>query len=191
MAEPIDKDDYHNEEYIADMDLIGMMTKDELKNRISMALTDPILQQGYNLAKLESSNDNLVKMYNEMVESQNSLQQSLYKDLAELEKEIQDFKETNHELAELCIQRKKRIDELEKENAELKEKLAGAERTRDNLVQLGFPTFQSCREYANKINYAKEILQDYIRINLLPPIERNFDDEVELFKQAEQFLKED
>lgn len=120
MAEPIDKDDYHNEEYIADMDLIGMMTKDELKNRISMALTDPILQQGYNLAKLESSNDNLVKMYNEMVESQNSLQQSLYKDLAELEKEIQDFKETNHELAELCIQRKKRIDELEKENAELK-----------------------------------------------------------------------
>lgn len=96
------------------------MTKDELKNRISMALTDPILQQGYNLAKLESSNDNLVKMYNEMVESQNSLQQSLYKDLAELEKEIQDFKDTNHELAELCIQRKKRIDELEKENAELK-----------------------------------------------------------------------
>ena len=71
------------------------------------------------------------------------------------EKEIQDFKDTNHELAELCIQRKKRIDELEKENAE-----------------------------------AKEILQDYIRINLLPPIERNFDDEVELFKQAEQFLKE-
>lgn len=125
------------------------MTKDELKNRISMALTDPILQQGYNLAKLESSNDNLVKMYNEMVESQNSLQQSLYKDLAELEKEIQDFKDTNHELAELCIQRKKRIDE------------------------------------------AKKILREYIRVNLLPPIERNFDDEVELFKQAEQFLKED
>ena len=71
------------------------------------------------------------------------------------EKEIQDFKETNHELAELCIQRKKRIDELEKENAE-----------------------------------AKEILREYIRVNLVPPIERNFDDEVELFKQAEQFLKE-
>lgn len=32
------------------------------------------------------------------------------------EKEIQDFKETNHELAETCIARKKRIDELEKAN---------------------------------------------------------------------------
>jgi hypothetical protein len=70
------------------------------------------------------------------------------------EKEIQDFKETNHELAELCIQRKKRIDELEKENAE-----------------------------------SKEILREYIRVNRLPPIERNFDDEVKLFKQAEQFLE--
>lgn len=29
MAEPIDKDDYHNQEYIADTDLIGMMTKTE------------------------------------------------------------------------------------------------------------------------------------------------------------------
>lgn len=55
-------------------------------------------------------------------------------------KEIKDFKKTNHELADLCIQRKK-------ENAELKEKLAGAERTRERLVQLGFPTFQSCKEY--------------------------------------------
>ena len=120
--------------------------------------------------------------------SKNLMVQTMYE---YREKEIQDFKETNHELAELCIQRKKQIDELEKENAELKEKLAGAERTRDNLVQLGFPTFKSCKEYADKINYAKEILQDYIRINLLPPIERNFDDEVKLFKQAEQFLKEE
>ena len=29
MTEPIDKDEYHNQEYIADMDLIGMMTKTE------------------------------------------------------------------------------------------------------------------------------------------------------------------
>ena len=38
------------------------------------------------------------------------------------EKEIKDFKKTNHELAELCILRKKHIKDLEKENAELKEK---------------------------------------------------------------------
>ena len=138
---------------------------------------------------IDSATSQRIKTYSAFNDatSKNLMIQTMYE---YREKEIQDFKETNHELAELCIQRKKRIDELEKENAELKEKLAGAERTRDNLVQLGFPTFQSCREYANKINYAKKILQDYIRINLLPPIERNFDDEVKLFKQAEQFLKE-
>lgn len=84
--------------------------------------------------------------------SKNLMVQTMYE---YREKEIQDFKETNHELAVTCIERKKRIDELEKENEE-----------------------------------AKKILREYIRVNLLPPIERNFDDESELFKQAERFLKE-
>lgn len=56
----------------------------------------------------------------------------------------------------------KYIRKLEKENAELKEKLAGAERTRDNLKQIGFPTFQSCKEYADKLNYAKAIIKDLL-----------------------------
>lgn len=56
----------------------------------------------------------------------------------------------------------KYIRKLEKENAELKEKLAGAERTRDNLRQIGFPTFQSCKEYADKMNYAKAIIKDLL-----------------------------
>jgi FtsZ-interacting cell division protein YlmF len=54
------------------------------------------------------------------------------------------------------------FEEGEKQNEELQEKLAGAERTRNNLVQLGFPTFQSCREYADKISYAKTIIQDLL-----------------------------
>ena len=45
-------------------------------------------------------------------------------------------------------------------------------------------------EYKKQLTKAKEILREYIRINLLSPIERNFDDEVRLFEQAEQFLKE-
>ena len=45
-------------------------------------------------------------------------------------------------------------------------------------------------EYKKQLAKAKEILQEYICINLLPPIERNFDDEVRLFEKAEQFLKE-
>ena len=55
-----------------------------------------------------------------------------------------------------------RNEELEQENAELKEKLAGAERTRDNLIQLEFPTFQSCKEYADKMNYVKSIIKDLL-----------------------------
>ena len=55
--------------------------------------------------------------------SKNLMMQTMYE---YREKEIQDFKETNHELAETCIARKKRIAELEKENAELKEKLYGS-----------------------------------------------------------------
>jgi hypothetical protein len=56
----------------------------------------------------------------------------------------------------------KYIRKLEKENAELKEKLASAERTRDNLKQIGFPTFQSCKEYADTLNYAKTIIKDLL-----------------------------
>lgn len=73
----------------------------------------------------------------------------------ELEKEIQDFKVTNHELAELCVQRKKQIKELEKENAELKERNEGYNRNRDRLKEIGFPTFMSCKEYAEQINKMK------------------------------------
>ena len=49
--------------------------------------------------------------------SKNLMVQTMYE---YREKEIQDFKETNHELAETCIARKKRIADLEKENKELK-----------------------------------------------------------------------
>lgn len=45
--------------------------------------------------------------------SKNLMMQTMYE---YREKEIQDFKETNHELAETCIARKKRIAELEKAN---------------------------------------------------------------------------
>ena len=74
------------------------MTKDEMKDRISMALKDPILQQGFeiickNLAELESRNDKLVKWYNERSESDNSFQQSLYKNIVELEKENAELRE--------------------------------------------------------------------------------------------------
>lgn len=143
--------------------------------------------------------------------SKNLMVQTMYE---YREKEIQDFKETNHELAETCIERKKRIAELEKENAELKAKVGlsiDCEKAKKNgelCLGYGGDEDEPCERCKNcikcecgyyqlgetekddKLTNAKEILHEYIRINLLPPIERNFDDEVKLFKQAEQFLKE-
>ena len=34
---------------------------------------------------------------------------------------------------------------------ELEEKVQGYDRNRDRLIAMGFPTFQSCKEYADKI----------------------------------------
>lgn len=101
------------------------MTKDEMKDRISMALKDPILQQGFEI---------------------------------------------------IC-----------KENAELKEKSNNLVASSKTIISLSDEIENRTMEQLTK---AKGIVQEYIRINLLPPIERNFDDEVKLFKQAEQFLQE-
>ena len=49
--------------------------------------------------------------------SKNLMVQTMYE---YWEKEIQDFKETNHELAETCIARKKRITELETQLEKMK-----------------------------------------------------------------------
>lgn len=69
----------------------------------------------------------------------------LQKELEEVNERLEKQKEINKEL----------VDQQE----ELKEKLAGAEKTRDRLRLLGFPTFQSCIEYTDKMNYAKAIIQ--------------------------------
>ena len=138
--------------------------------------------------------------------SKNLMVQTMYE---YREKEIQDFKETNHELAKTCIERKKRIAELEKENNRLSRKCECLTKNNESIIdilndverlekenselkeKLNFSTQYYRGEKAQKqLTKAKEILREYIRINLLPPIERNFDDEVKLFKQAEQFLNE-
>jgi predicted nuclease with TOPRIM domain len=78
------------------------MTKDELKDRISMALKDPILQQGFEIICREND---------------------------ELEKENEIFKKANKIIAHQRDDRdadisilEERIEELEEENAELKKR---------------------------------------------------------------------
>jgi predicted nuclease with TOPRIM domain len=101
--------------------------------------------------------------------SKNLMVQTMYE---YREKEIQDFKETNHELAETCIARKKRIAELEKENAELKE------RNKELL--------ESCKGATmmyNDLCKAKEIIKSLM---LFAEIDcREYE---EAYKKAEQFL---
>ena len=105
-------------------------------------------------------------------------------ELAQALKEMGDKRkvtETTEMIKVIANDSKVRIDrivenyeQLEKENTELKKKC------QDRCDE--------CCEEHIKLTKAKEILREYIRINLLPPIERNFDDEVKLFEQAEQFL---
>lgn len=102
--------------------------KDEIKNKISMALKNPILQQGFEI---------------------------ICKNLAELEKENAELRAIAENQQSSNMERYFKNKELEKENVK-----------------------------------AKEIIKECIRINLLPPNERNFDDEVKLFEQAEDFIKE-
>ena len=45
--------------------------------------------------------------------------------------------------------------------AELEEKVGMAERTRDRLISIGFPTFASCKEYAAKL---KELEEEVTRL---------------------------
>jgi FtsZ-binding cell division protein ZapB len=101
------------------------MTKDEMKSRISMALKDPILQQGFeiickNLSELEKENAELKETCNKWFEHlklfnlfSNRREEELLNELnnqnAKYESQIEELKEEN--------------TELEKENAELREKV--------------------------------------------------------------------
>jgi len=76
------------------------MTKEEMKNRISMALKDPILQQGFecickNLAELE-------KAYNEAEELLDKQIEATYK-LFEENKELKELVEKYRQAVDKCL----------------------------------------------------------------------------------------
>lgn len=52
-----------------------------------------------------------------------------------------------------------RIKGLEKENSELKEINEGYCRNRDRLISIGFPNFKDCKEYAEQLTNAKDLLK--------------------------------
>jgi len=107
------------------------MTKDEMKNRISLALKDPILQQGFEV---------------------------ICKDLADLEKQLaiseHDREHNDYELTEVY----KKITDLEKENAELVQEKYNLEYKIENLEnkiehhQEVIDTFKKINAYLEKEN---------------------------------------
>lgn len=113
--------------------------KDEMKNRISMALKDPILQQGFeiickNLAELEKENKTVSRKankaiadkllitakYNEVLNDLNQENDKVQKENAELKDKLE--KETAHRIRNFnkAIEWKEKHRTLKKENAELK-----------------------------------------------------------------------
>ena len=49
--------------------------------------------------------------------------------------------------------------ELKKENKQLKEKVEGYEITRDRLIEIGFPTFMSCKDYTDQTDRLLERIE--------------------------------
>ena len=120
--------------------------KDELKNRISMALKDPILQQGFEI---------------------------ICREFADLEQRLE---QTEKDLADYQFNYPT-IKELEKENAELKERLAETN-LNGNIV-------------LRELTKAKEIIREYMRFEPIIGTCSFYSEEYEKTKtKAEQFLKE-
>lgn len=133
------------------------MTKEEARSSvmgaISMALKDPTLQQGFeiickNLSDLEAKN-------------------------AKLQAKIDDWQSEYIELENL---KNNEIADLEKENAELKEKL-------------NFSTqYYQGQKAKEQLTQAKEIIRDFLSVTIdyIDKEDKNYP----LIEQAERFLKE-
>jgi cell division septum initiation protein DivIVA len=108
----------------------------------------------------------------------------------ELRKEIAKLRSNSFTVSAMTEQKLKlaleKGEQLEKENAELKEKNEGYCRSRDRLISIGFPTFKDCKEYAEHLTKAKEIINDFL---LMAKVE-HLKDRYETVDEAEQFISE-
>jgi predicted nuclease with TOPRIM domain len=105
------------------------MTKEEIKNRISLALKAPILQQGFEIickenAELKKACDETQELLDKQIEATLKLD----KENAELIQENEEMKKgLGCETCQIHLEYMRlnnKIDDLEKENAELNEKLS-------------------------------------------------------------------
>jgi len=140
------------------------MTKDEMKNRISMALKDPILQQGFECICKENA-----KLNKELkAEKEYS---------ATLRKEIDEY--TNSHT--LCAKDKK----LEEENAELKEEMKAKQVVLNDFKSRVETVTDRFNKKSSQLTKAKELLRMVIDSYFH---KERFSFEKDLIK-AEQFLE--
>jgi hypothetical protein len=147
------------------------MTKDEMKNRISMALKDPILQQGFeiickNLLEFERKISVLLSCKNCPENKGGLLCQKEYEDkcLTQKIQYIKELKEENNVLAQnledteiLNKTYEKRFEDLEKENAELKNFIMQSKK--DGISPINALIIKNL---GNQLTKAKEIIKKLI-----------------------------
>lgn len=164
------------------------MSKDEMKNRISMALKDPILQQGFEIICKENA---ILKGRTEEFEKQILgllyKYESVYKRFPDLKDAMDEAERILKENAELkehikadCIDCADYIKNkrLEKENVELKLKLEALD------GQIPWKDIKDKSEVIGQLTKAKDIIKKFLD-NVEP---YSIDNDV--LVEAEQFLKD-
>ena len=156
------------------------MTKDEIKNRISMALKDPILQQGFEIICKENNELENIKVKIEELENENKTV------TRKANEAIADKLLITSKYNEVLNDLNQENDKLQKENEELKEKLK-PENCLKLLAKEGYIKFTS-----DQLTKAKEIIK-----NILHTLKNEGSDWTFALKnthhvllEAEQFLKE-
>ena len=155
-------------------DWIKQKQKDEMKDKISMALKDPILQQGFEIIFKENAELDCQMNRNKYCYScVNATDRCFRKEIGCPCEKYKSYKDENAE--------------LEKENAELKEK----------YVKECEDTMYVVTDYSKQLTKAKEIIKDYMTIakgnhtTVCGVSEENRTINVlKLNEEAEQFLKE-
>ena len=138
------------------------MNKDEMKNKISMALKDPILQQGFEIICKENAE------FKEQLYAFDEEREKLRKENAELK--------ADNDARKFAMAMSEKVEkQLREENAELKKKKEEIE------IMTNF--CKACKKmHTDNLTKAKEILKRFIELDVL--------DCYDIVEEAEQFINE-
>jgi hypothetical protein len=158
--------------------------KDEMKNRISMALKDPILQQGFEIICKENAE---LRKFRELLAVGSKLNKGLISRNKFLEKERDKYRNMVFDKME---QHEDEVKLLKKENAELKKQLEMSNKVYNDNLDYSY-------HIENQLTKAKGIIKDYIIIVegdhttvCSVPEENRCINVLKLNEEAKQFLRD-